>query len=560
MKTPQEEYYRWLTLPTLPGDLQKELENIAQDKAAIQDRFYQELEFGTGGLRGVLGAGSNRMNICTVGKATQGLANYLNGLPGKGKSVAIAHDSRINSRLFAEHAAQILAANGIIAHLYPHLEPTPALSYGVRALNCDAGVCITASHNPAQYNGYKVYGPDGCQITVQAAKAIQEAINQVDCFKDVKIISKEEARQTGCLLDIPETILDGFIQAVYDQRMPLSDALPPLKVVYTPLNGAGLECVQRILKKTGVKDVILVPEQAQPDGNFPTCPYPNPEIREALEPGLQLCKQVNPDLLLATDPDCDRVGIAVKDGNDYTLLTGNEVGILLLDFVCKTRRAAGIMPKNPVAVTTIVSSAMAGAVAKKYGLELRRTLTGFKFIGEQIGLLEQKGEIERYIFGFEESYGYLSGSHVRDKDGVNATMLICQMTQWYKSQGMTLAQAMEALYEEFGYYQNSLYSITFEGQTGIDKMKKLMADLRNNHLSDISHLKVQAVIDYQQKVGSLPRSDVLEFQLEKEAKVILRPSGTEPKLKLYLFSRGATLQEAKTQLDQLKTGMEKYLE
>ena len=559
MRTPQEEYCRWLAVSTLPDELHQELETISQDEVAIQDCFYRELEFGTGGLRGVLGAGTNRMNIYTVGKATQGLANYLNSILGERKSVAIAHDSRINSRLFAEHTAQVLAANGIIAYLYPRLEPTPALSYAVRALHCDAGICITASHNPAKYNGYKVYGPDGCQITVQAAKAIQEAIDRVDCFDDVKIISEQEARQTGLLQDIPETVLDGFIRAVYDQRMPLPDGLPPLKVVYTPLNGTGLECVQRILPKVGVTDITLVPEQTQPDGNFPTCPYPNPEIREALELGLRLCEKVQPDLLLATDPDCDRVGIAVKDGNEYSLLTGNEVGILLLDFICKTKQAADTMPKDPVAVTTIVSTDMADAVAEKYKVELWRTLTGFKFIGEQIGLLEQRGEAERYIFGFEESYGYLSGPHVRDKDGVNASMLICQMARWYKAQGMTLAQAMQALYEEFGYYQNSLHSVSFEGQSGLEQMQKVMESLRNDSPRKIAGFEVQTAVDYLQRVVGLPPSNVLEYRLENGAKVILRPSGTEPKLKMYLFSRGVSLQEAKDQLEQLKTGMEKYL-
>lgn len=559
MRTPQEKYSRWLTVPVLPDGLRQELETIAQDETAIRDRFYQELEFGTGGLRGVLGAGTNRMNVCTMGKATQGLANYLYSLPGKKKSVAIAYDSRIDSRLFAACAARILAANRITAHLYPRLEPTPALSYAVRALHCDAGICITASHNPAKYNGYKVYGSDGCQITVQAAKAIQEAIDNVDCFDDVRIISEQEARQANLLLDIPESVLDGFVQAVCDQKMPLSDELPTLKVVYTPLNGTGLECVRRTLEKTGVTDITLVPEQSQPDGNFPTCPYPNPEIREALELGIRLCKKVQPDLLLATDPDCDRVGIAVQDGAEYTLLTGNEVGILLLDFICQTRQAAQTMPQAPVAVTTIVSTAMADHVAEKYGVELRRTLTGFKFIGEQIGLLEQEEEAERYIFGFEESYGYLSGPHVRDKDGVNASLLICQMARWYKAQGLTLAQAIQALYKEFGYYQNSLHSVAFEGQSGLDKMKRVMENLRKNHLNGISGLRVEAVIDYLQGIGDLPVSNVLEFRLEKGAKVMLRPSGTEPKLKMYLFSCGETLKDAQEQLERLKTGMEEYL-
>lgn len=553
------EYHRWLSASALPGDLLRELEAIARDDAAIRDRFCRELEFGTGGLRGVLGAGTNRMNVITVGKATQGLADYLNGLPGQERSVAIAHDSRINSRLFAVCAARVLAANGITAHLYPRLEPTPALSYAVRALGCNAGICITASHNPAEYNGYKVYGPDGCQITLRAAEQIQQAIGRVDCLEDVKTISEEEARQKGLLRDIPGTTLDGFVQAVYNQRMPLPDDLPPLKVVYTPLNGTGLECVRRILEKTGVTEITLVPEQSQPDGNFPTCPYPNPEIREALKLGLRKCEEVRPDLLLATDPDCDRVGVAVRDGEEYTLLTGNEVGILLLDFICQSRQTAGTVPKAPVAVTTIVSTPMADAIAERYGVELRRTLTGFKFIGEQIGLLERQREVERYVFGFEESYGYLSGPHVRDKDGVNAAMLICQMARWYKARGMNLAQGMRTLYREFGYYRSGLHSVVFEGESGLDTMRNIMDNLRKNHLKRICGLDIQAVLDYRQEIGGLPASNVLEFCLEKEAKVMLRPSGTEPKLKLYLFSRGDSAAEAEIQLEQLKTGMEEYL-
>lgn len=553
------EYHRWLSAPALPGDLLWELEAIARDDAAIRDRFCRELEFGTGGLRGVLGAGTNRMNVITVGKATQGLSDYLNGLPGQERSVAIAHDSRINSRLFAVCAARVLAANGITAHLYPRLEPTPALSYAVRALGCNAGICITASHNPAEYNGYKVYGPDGCQITLRAAEQIQQAIGRVDCLEDVKTISEEEARQKGLLRDIPETTLDGFVQAVYNQRMPLPDDLPPLKVVYTPLNGTGLECVRRILEKTGVTEITLVPEQSQPDGNFPTCPYPNPEIREALKLGLRKCEEVRPDLLLATDPDCDRVGVAARDGEEYTLLTGNEVGILLLDFICQSQQTAGTMPKAPVAVTTIVSTPMADAIAERYGVELRRTLTGFKFIGEQIGLLERQREMERYIFGFEESYGYLSGPHVRDKDGVNAAMLICQMARWYKARGMNLAQGMRTLYQEFGYYRSGLHSVVFEGESGLDTMRNIMDNLRKNHLKRICGLDIQAVLDYRQEIGGLPASNVLEFCLEKGAKVMLRPSGTEPKLKLYLFSRGDSAAEAEIQLEQLKTGMEEYL-
>lgn len=556
----QLEYARWLSQPVMPPELRSELESIQNDEDQIADRFYRDLAFGTGGLRGVLGAGSNRMNIYTVGKATQGLAGHILSQPTAKRRVAIAYDSRINSCLFAVRTACVLAANGITAYLYPRLEPTPALSWAVRALECDAGVCITASHNPAKYNGYKVYGPDGCQITVNAAKAIQQAFDKVDCFDDVRALSEEEARAIGLLLDIPESVLDGFIDAVYELRLPIADDPPPLKVVYTPLNGAGLECVQRILHRIDITDVTVVPEQERPDGNFPTCPYPNPEIRQALEKGIELCEQVQPDLLLATDPDCDRVGIAVKNQGEYVLLTGNEVGVLLFDFICRVRQQAGVMPNKPVAVSTIVSTDMADSIAREYGVELRRTLTGFKFIGEQIGLLEQRGEAGRYIFGFEESYGYLSGIYVRDKDGVNAAMLICQMARAYKAQGKNLVQAMEALYQKFGCYQNSLHSFTFEGQTGFSRMQKIMQHLRQNPPACLAGRMVEAVVDYRFGIADLPSADVLEFRLENGGKVMIRPSGTEPKIKVYLFACGKNHTQTKTILEQMREEIEQYLQ
>ena len=555
----QLEYERWLAQPDLPTELRVELENIRGKDEEIDDRFYRELEFGTGGLRGVLGAGTNRMNVYTVRKATQGLASYILSLPDAKKKVAIAHDSRINGRLFAVEAGRVLAANGITVYLYPRLEPTPALSWAVRALECDAGVCVTASHNPAKYNGYKVYGADGCQITVEAAKAIQQAIDAVDCFDGVAVMEEDEARAAGLLCDTPEAVLDGFVDAVYEQRMPLPQDLPPLRVVYTPLNGTGLECVRRILDKIGVTDVTVVPEQEKPDGNFPTCPYPNPEIREALQKGIELCEKVQPDLLLATDPDCDRVGIAVKNGGEYVLLTGNEVGVLLLDFICRVRGQAGTMPSAPVAVSTIVSTDMADSVAQKYGVELRRTLTGFKFIGEQIGFLERQEQQERYVFGFEESYGYLSGAHVRDKDGVNAAMLICQMAQFYKARGKNLAQAMEELYNEYGCYQNRLYSFTFEGQAGFSRMQQIMHALRTTPPAEIGGLAVEKTVDYVGGLNGLPKADVLEFHCEDGAKAMVRPSGTEPKMKLYLFARGKDRTQALAVLEQLREGMEHSL-
>ena len=414
----------WLARAGEDPDLTAELEAVKTDADAVTDRFYRDLEFGTGGLRGVIGAGTNRMNIYTIRRATQGLADYINaeGLP---KKVAIGHDSRIKGELFSREAARVLAANGITAYLYPRLEPTPALSWAVRYLGCGAGICVTASHNPAKYNGYKVYGADGCQITLEAAAKVLAAIGQHDYFDSPKLVDYDEAVAAGTIQAIPDQCLSDFVDAVLALR-PGND-VSKLKLVYTPLNGSGLEPVRMLLDRMGVTQVTVVPEQEKPDGNFPTCPYPNPEIREAMETGLRLCDTVHPDLMIGTDPDCDRMGAAVPDGRGgYRLITGNEMGVLLFDYICRTRLANGTMPKDPVAVTTIVSTDMATPIAKKYGVELRRTLTGFKFIGEQIGKLEAEGHVERYIFGFEESYGYLSGGHVRDKDAVNAVMLACE--------------------------------------------------------------------------------------------------------------------------------------
>ncbi len=539
-------YRRWLAQPGLPEDLAAELRSVEGDADAINDRFYRDLAFGTGGLRGVIGAGTNRMNLYTVRKATQGLADYLNAtdLP---KKVAIAHDSRNKGELFARETARVLAANGITACLYPRLEPTPALSWAVRDLGCGAGVCVTASHNPAKYNGYKVYGADGCQITLEAAEKILAAIESIDIFDGVKTVDYDEAAADGRIVTIGEDCINRFVDAVYAQRVGDGAGIDSLKLVYTPLNGSGLECVKKLLAKLGVTHLTVVPEQEQPDGNFPTCPYPNPEIREAMEKGLELCAKVQPDLLLGTDPDCDRCGTAVPDGKGgYRLITGNEMGILLLDYICRTRLARGTMPKDPVAVTTIVSTDMATPVAAKYGVELRRTLTGFKFIGEQIGLLEEEGRADRYIFGFEESYGYLSGAHVRDKDAVNATLLICEAAAWYAQQGMTLLDAMEALYREFGYYRNGLCSFTFEGESGMHAMQRLMEQLRDCPPAEIGGYRVEQAVDYNVEGGyhGLPRADVLEYTLAGGHKFMVRPSGTEPKIKVYLSAVGASEAEA----------------
>ena len=526
-------YDDWRVQPGLPEDLAAELASIQGDEEAITDRFYRELAFGTGGLRGVIGAGANRMNVYNIRKATQGLADYLNasGLP---KKAAIGYDSRIKSDVFARETACVLAANGITAYLYPRLDPPPALSWAVRYYGCGAGVCVTASHNPAKYNGYKVYGSDGCQITLEAANQIQKAIAAVDCFA-VQPADFDAALADGRIVYCEEACLDAFVDAVYAQRVGDGAGIADLKLVYTPLNGSGLECVKKLLAKLGVTHVTVVPEQEKPDGNFPTCPYPNPEIREAMQKGLELCDKVKPDLLLGTDPDCDRCGTAVPDGKGgYRLITGNEMGIILLDYICRTRIARGTMPARPVAVTTIVSTDMATPVAAKYGVELRRTLTGFKFIGEQIGLLEAAGEADRYIFGFEESYGYLSGAHVRDKDAVNATLLVCEAAAWYAQQGMTLLDAIEKLYAEFGCYRNRLESFAFEGEKGMHTMQALMAGLRAQPPAQIGGLQVTSVVDYNAEGTGLPAADVLEFRLEGGAKLMVRPSGTEPKIKVYL--------------------------
>ena len=553
----QAELDRWLERAGEDPDLIAELREARQDEQAVSDRFYRHLAFGTGGLRGVIGAGTNRMNIYTVRRATQALADYLNAadLP---KSAAIAHDSRVKGELFAREAARVLAANGITAYVYPRLEPTPALSWAVRYLGCGAGICVTASHNPAQYNGYKVYGEDGCQITPEAAEKVLAVMDRTDCFDGVKLADYDQAVAEGKIRMIGDECLDAFVDAVLSLR-PGND-VSKLKLVYTPLNGSGLECVRKLLGKMGVTALTVVPSQEAPDGRFPTCPYPNPEIREAMEEGLRLCDEVHPDLLIGTDPDCDRMGAAVPDGKGgYRLITGNEMGVLLLDYLCRTRMARGTMPENPVAVTTIVSTDMAVPVAEAYGVELRRMLTGFKYIGEQIGLLESQGHAERYIFGFEESYGYLSGAHVRDKDAVNAVMLACECAAWYAGQGMTLLDAMNALYEKFGFYRNGLLSRAFEGQDGMAAMDALMKSLRTAPPAEIGGWKVNGMTDYLGSDTGLIPSDVLEFRLEDAGKVIVRPSGTEPKLKLYLSVRGNGEEDAAARLERLSKGAEALL-
>ena len=550
------EYERWLQQDLDDPDLKEELLAVKDQPEEINDRFYRDLEFGTGGLRGVIGAGTNRMNVYTVRKATQGLANYLlKHAEGKPQSVAIAHDSRNKGVLFSQQSAAVLAANGIKAYLYPQLMPTPSLSYAVRHLKCDAGICVTASHNPAKYNGYKAYGSDGCQVTAEMADGIMAEINALDIFADVKKMDFQEGVDKGLIEYIGEETVSAFLDDVYKES--LIDDASNLKLVYTPLNGSGKMCVTRILDRIGVKDVTVVPEQSEPDGNFPTCPYPNPEIREALQKGLELCDKLQPDLLLATDTDCDRVGIAVNQGGEYVLMTGNEVGILLLNFIAKVKQEQVKLPAHPVAVTTIVSTDMVDPIAKDYGVEMRRCLTGFKYIGDIIAELEEKeGNADSFLLGFEESYGYLSGGYVRDKDAVDGSMLICQMASYYKRQGKTLVDVMNDLYEKYGYYQNATLNFSFEGEDGMKTMQSIMANLRQNPPAQIAGAQVIGRSDYLESVSygdkegtiNLPKSNVLEYRLANGCKLIARPSGTEPKIKIYLSGKGATMAQSQEEI------------
>lgn len=561
--TEMELYKLWCEKAVDDPDLQTELKSIEGDEAAIQDRFYRDLEFGTGGLRGVIGAGAYRLNVYTIRRATQGLADYVNGAFENG-SVTIAYDSRIKSDKFAKEAAAVLAANGIKVYIYSELMPTPMLSWAVRELKCQAGIVITASHNPAKYNGYKVYGEDGCQITLDVANTVIGKINAVEMFGGAKVMDFEDGIKSGKIEYIKQEVIDKYLDKVAQQGVHTDlVADSGLKVVYTPLNGTGNKPVRAILKKIGIKEVTVVPEQENPDGNFPTCPFPNPEIKEALAKGLELCKTVKPDLLLATDPDCDRVGIAVPDPDgNYVLFSGNEVGAMLLKYICQERTALGTMPKNPVAVKTIVTTDICKKIAAEYNVELREVLTGFKFIGEQIGFLEKEGQDDRYIFGFEESYGYLAGSYVRDKDAVVGSMLICEMAAFYRTKGISLLQAREDMYKKYGNYLHSQKSFQCEGASGMERMKEIMTDLRANPPKAIGGLKVVDIADYlaseetnletgAKTVLTLPKSDVIAFKLEQGASVIIRPSGTEPKIKAYYTTIGDTRADAEAQEEKL---------
>ncbi len=545
----QKNYELWRQCATEDPDLTAELAAIEGDGEQIRDRFYQQLAFGTGGLRGVIGAGENRMNIYTVRKATQGLANYLKKHYDKA-SVAISYDSRIKSDMFAKEAARVLAAADCTVYLFPQLEPTPVLSYAVRYYGCQAGIMITASHNPAKYNGYKCYGADGCQLTDDGANEVTAYIRALDIFKDVQAADYDTAVADGRIRLIGQELLDSYMEQVLAQQVnPSVCAEADLRIIYSPLNGTGNLPVREVFSRIGVKQVTVVPEQELPDGNFPTAPYPNPEIREAFGCALALAEKTPADLLLATDPDCDRVGIAVYDGKEYVLMTGNQVGCLLTDYLLSCRKQAGTLPADPVVIKTIVTSNLVAAIAAKYGCEMRDLLTGFKYIGEQIGLLEKEGHTDRYIIGFEESYGYLVGTYVRDKDAVVASMLIAEMASYYRLQGLTLLQRMEQLYEEHGYYRHSLVNVAFEGEAGMLAMDCLMTSLRQQPPKSIAGLKVLACADYRQQIITdfttgeqtpipLPQSNVLAYTLEGGASLMIRPSGTEPKIKGYITATG----------------------
>mgnify|MGYP000313933646 FL=1 len=546
----KQTYNEWLENAVEDKDLTAELESIKNNEDEIYDRFYTALKFGTAGLRGIIGAGTNRMNIYVVRQATQGLANYVLKKYGNG-SVAISHDSRIKADLFMNEAARVLAANGIKVYITSELQPTPVLSYLVRYFKCQAGIMVTASHNPAAYNGYKAYGEDGCQMTDVAANTVYDEISKLDMFKDVKIADFDEAVKSGMIEYVDESVYDTYLEKVMEQQVnPGVCKGADLKVVYTPLNGTGNKLVRKVLGKIGVNDVVVVPEQELPDGNFTTCPYPNPEIKEALAKGLELCEKEQPDLLLATDPDADRVGIAVKDyDGSYRLISGNEDGVMLTNYILSCKKASGKLPEKPVVVKTIVTTKLINKLCEKYGCELKNVLTGFKYIGEVILNLEKKHEENRYLFGFEESYGYLSGTYVRDKDAVVASMLVCEMAAYYKKQGKSLAEVIDGLYEEFGYYLNKTYSFEFGGAAGMHKMSDIMTAVRDNTPKSIAGYDVVKVSDYLLRketdvaTGSvtdidLPKSNVIALHLADDNAVIIRPSGTEPKIKLYITSVG----------------------
>ena len=556
-----EDYQRWCSASLEDPALTRELKEIAGQEDQIKERFAVALKFGTAGLRGILGAGSNRMNIYVVRQATQGLANWVK-TQGGSQLVAISYDSRINSDVFAREAACVLAANGIKVRIYDALMPVPALSFATRYYHANAGIMITASHNPAKYNGYKAYGPDGCQMTDDAAAVVYAQIQKTDILTGAAWMPFEEGKAKGLIAYVGEDCKEALYDAIKSRSVrPGLCATAGLKLVYSPLNGSGLVPVTRVLHDIGITDITIVPEQEYPDGNFPTCPYPNPEIFEALRLGLELAEKSGADLMLATDPDADRVGIAIRcpDGS-YELVSGNEVGVLLLDYICQGRIEKGTMPENPVAVKSLVSTPLADKVAAHYGVEMRNVLTGFKWIGDQIARLEAAGEVERFILGFEESYGYLAGSYVRDKDAIVGSMLICEMAAYYRSVGSSIKERLEEIYAQYGRYLNKVDSFEFPGLSGMDKMAGIMSGLRQNPPTEIGGYKVEKVTDYQNTAETgLPAANVLVYALEGGATVIVRPSGTEPKIKTYFTTLGKTLAEAEAQKETLAAALKPIL-
>lgn len=566
-----ELYDLWLEKATVDPDLKVELESIKGKDDEILDRFYRELEFGTAGLRGVIGAGTNRMNYYTVGRATQGLADFLNK-NYENPSIAIGYDSRIKSTYFSQAAAAILAANGIKVYIYEELEPTPCLSYAIRKFHTSSGIILTASHNPAKYNGYKCYDHNGYQMTDEEAEETYAFIQKVDYFTGIKTMDYDKAVDEGLIETIGNETIEAFLDEVQKQCVnPDAGAKAGLKVIYTPLNGTGNKPVRKILDRIGIKDVYVVPEQEMPDGNFPTCPYPNPEIKQAFECALKMAEEIKPDILLATDPDCDRVGIAVLSDGEYKLMTGNEVGVMLLNYLLSQKKANGTLSPNAIAVKSFVSTDLAEAVAKKYGCNFKNLLTGFKYIGEVITNLEKEGRAGDFVMGFEESYGYLAGTHARDKDAVVGSMLICEMAAYYKLQGKTLIDVINEIYEEFGYYCNVVKSYEFEGAAGMDKMANIMENLRQNPPKDFIGSTVTYVGDYKESVAKyldkgkeevidLPKSNVLAYKTADGNGVIVRPSGTEPKIKIYVTAIGKDAEEAKGIAEKLHADAGKYLE
>lgn len=557
----RDEYSRWCKAELVDFDLKRELTEIAGDEDAIRERFAASLSFGTAGLRGTLGVGTNRMNIWVVRQATQGIADWVK-TKGGSQTVAISYDSRLKGWNFARDAASVLAANGIQVRLYDELMPVPALSFATRYYNCNAGIMITASHNPAKYNGYKAYGADGCQVTDEDAAVVYAAIQKTDVLGGAKFMSFAEGVEKGLIRFVGDDCKEAFYAAVESRQVrPGICKTAGLKLVYSPLNGTGLVPVTRVLKDIGIEDVTIVKEQEYPNGYFTTCPYPNPEIFEALEKGLALAKETGADLMLATDPDADRVGIAMRtpDG-EYELVSGNEMGVLLLDYIAAGRKEAGTMPERPVAVKSVVSTQLADKVAEHYGVELRSVLTGFKWIGDQIHRLESENEAERFIFGFEESYGYLAGTYVRDKDAVVASMLICEMAAYYRSIGSSIKARLEEIYETYGHYLNAVDSFEFPGLSGMEKMSGIMEALRKNPPKELAGYAVTKVTDFEQaETTGLPRANILLFALENGETVIVRPSGTEPKIKTYFTTKGKGMDEAKKEKEKLAAAMKPLL-